>query len=129
QIAAVVDRLGAAVADRDDRARLIVARARRVQPEAHRSIRHEREVARELDLRAVLEPRWREAYGHAGCRARIDADVERARRAALDARREAAAHEPVVRGALRDGELGHRRRELARLSALPAPDLREHARA
>ena len=48
----------------------------------------------------------------------LDADVERARRAALDPRREAAAHEAVVRGALRDGELGHRGGQLVRRACL-----------
>ena len=63
QVAAVVDGLGLAVADRDERAGLIVARARRVQPEADRPVRDELEVALELDARAVVEARRREAHG------------------------------------------------------------------
>ena len=55
-------RLGLAVADRHERAGLIVARARRVEPEADRPVGDELEVALELDARAVLEPGRREAH-------------------------------------------------------------------
>jgi hypothetical protein len=128
QVAAVVERVGAAVADRHQRARRVGAGARREQLEPHRPVGHQREVAVELDPAALVEPLGRQAHRHRRAGA-VDAEVERARGAAADARRQAAAHQPEVRGAQRHRELRRVAGELAGPGAVGVPgrELIEHA--